>query len=96
MDAFVRAYAADGGRRWTRQFGSRGNDSAFGVAVDLEGNLYVVGYALGRLPGERYRGNGDAFIRKISHPGGSRGRASSGPGARILRLRWPRVPAGRS
>lgn len=68
-DAFVRAYAADGGRRWTRQFGSRGNDSAFGVAADLEGNLYVVGYALGRLPGERYRGNGDAFIRKISPSG---------------------------
>jgi hypothetical protein len=68
-DAFVRTFAADGGRRWTRQFGSRGNDAAFGVAVDPDGNIYVVGYALGRLSGERYRGNGDAFIRKMAPSG---------------------------
>lgn len=50
------------------QFGSRAYDEAWGVAVDASG-VYVVGFTLGALPGQRARGGRDAFIRKYDTAG---------------------------
>ena len=69
-DAFVRAYTLDGERRWTSQFGTRHDDAAFGIAVDPSGDVYIAGWTSGRLGDERYRGQGDAFVRRYD-PGGS-------------------------
>jgi len=41
-DVFVRKYDSNGHELWTRQFGSLGNDSAYGVALDVSG-VYVAG-----------------------------------------------------
>jgi autotransporter-associated beta strand protein len=68
QDAFVRRYDADGNELWTRQFGTRGADVAFGVAVDASG-VYVAGFTEGTLPGQTSAGFIDAFVRKYAADG---------------------------
>ena len=65
-DAFLVKYNADGVLQWLRQWGSGGNDGAMSVAVDVSGDVWVVGYAygpLGRI------GAGSAMIAKFSPDG---------------------------
>src|SRR5262245_33453980 len=57
VDAYLRKYDAVGNEMWTRQFGSAGDDRAYGVAVDVSG-VYVVGSM-----------SGDAFVRKYDADG---------------------------
>lgn len=61
-DVFVRVYDARGNERWTRQFGTPGNDIAWGVDVDGR-RIYVAGDLGGALPGQEYAGGSDAFVR---------------------------------
>lgn len=63
QDAMLRRYDADGSIRWTRQFGSAGNDEARGVFY-YEGYIYVAGFVEGALPGQTHAGDADAFLRK--------------------------------
>jgi hypothetical protein len=67
-DVFVRSYDADGALRWTRQFGTAGNDSVYGVGTDANGNLYVVGFTAGVLDGSS-AGGFDAFLRAYDADG---------------------------
>ncbi len=69
LDAFVQAYGTDGTLLWTRQFGTGGNELARGLAVDPQGNLYLVGYTTGTLPGQTSAGDQDAFLRKYDPQG---------------------------
>jgi hypothetical protein len=69
-DAFVRRYGADGSVRWTRQFGTRAEDSAWGVAVDGTRAIVVVGLTAGTLPGKTSAGGLDVFVRTYA-PGGA-------------------------
>jgi hypothetical protein len=55
--------------QWIRQFGTENRDSAEGVSVDMAGNVYVVGWTWGTLPGQKEAGNGDAFVRKYDGNG---------------------------
>lgn len=60
---------------WTRQFGSSSDDYAYGVALDGSGNIVVVGYTWGTLPGngQTWANPGwtrDAFVRKYDPSGG--------------------------
>jgi len=68
-DAFLRKYDGDGNELWTRQFGSQDGDSATGVGVDDAGNIYVVGYTHGALPGQNHSGKSDAYVRKYDGDG---------------------------
>ena len=68
-DAFVLTYAAAGTVLWTRQFGTAGDDYAAGVAMDANGNAYVVGGADGTLPGQASAGGFDAFVRAYDSSG---------------------------
>ena len=54
---------------WTRQFGSPSQDTARGVAVDGEGNVYLVGGTLGTARGQTSAGSADAFLRKYDRAG---------------------------
>ncbi len=58
-----------GSSQWTRQFGSRSSDEARSIAVDGKGNVYVVGYTRGTLPGQASAGEEDAFLRKYNANG---------------------------
>jgi len=64
-DAFVRKYDSNGNEIWTRQFGTKGWDYAYSVSVDVEGNVYVVGWTRGALPGQKKVGGYDAFVVKF-------------------------------
>ena len=69
-DAFVGLYATDGTRTWLRQFGTGHFDAGYGIVADDTG-VYVSGETRGALGGLRYRGNGDAYVRKFSPVDGS-------------------------
>jgi hypothetical protein len=68
-DAFVRKISSTGTELWTRQFGSTSNDESLGVSVDVTGNVYLVGYIEGALPGLTGAGSIDAFVQKFSSTG---------------------------
>jgi hypothetical protein len=57
-DGYVRRYNRSGGVVWKRQFGTSENDSATGIAIDEDANVYVVG-----------RTGNNAFIRKFNKNG---------------------------
>ena len=70
VDGFVRKYSPDGNEIWTRQFGTPGfkEDELQAIAVDFDGNSYVVGYTDGTFPGQTCEGY-DAFVRKYDPDG---------------------------
>jgi hypothetical protein len=68
-DAFVRKYDGAGNEIWTKQFGTSANDDAWGVAVDVSGDVYVAGYTGSALPGQISSGSNDAFVRKYDDSG---------------------------
>jgi hypothetical protein len=70
FDAFVRKYDVSGTELWTRQFGTRGHDGAFGIAVDASG-IYVAGFTTETFPGQinPARFGFDAFVRKYDVSG---------------------------
>ncbi len=68
-DAFVRKYDPNGKELWTRQFGSTEDDTAFGVAVDAQGNVLVVGETYNVLPAHKSAGRRDIFVRKYDPNG---------------------------
>lgn len=61
-DAYVVKLDANGVLQWVRQFGSSGDDHAYGLAVGL-GHVLVTGGAGGALPGQSFVGGEDAFLR---------------------------------
>ena len=67
-DAFIRSYTREGDLRWARQFGTSSADVATGVAIDANGNVYVVGNTAGALEGAG-EGGLDVFIRSYDGDG---------------------------
>jgi hypothetical protein len=67
-DAFVAKYDADGNRLWLQEFGSPAHDDSSGVAVDMLGNVYVVGNTQGDLGGLNL-GEADAYLAKFDSNG---------------------------
>ncbi|MFN8510866.1 MAG: SBBP repeat-containing protein [Deinococcaceae bacterium] len=68
-DLFIRVYNAKGKEVWTRQFGSKGNDTAYSAKVDSRGNIYVMGQTLPNRPLTDQTESG-LFIRKYTKEGG--------------------------
>jgi hypothetical protein len=71
IDAFIRSYDSDGNLRWTRQFGTSGDDIARGIATDANGNATTTGNTSGALEGS-IAGSSDAFIRSYDRDGNHR------------------------
>lgn len=67
-DVFVTKFDSAGNRVWTHQFGSSDQDYAYGVAVDSNDSILVVGYTGGNLGGPN-AGGSDVFVRKIEADG---------------------------
>ena len=70
-DAFLLAFDPSGTVAWTRQFGTVGNDFAYGVATDANGNIYVIGYTTGDLDSPD-AGGADTFLRAYDAEGNVR------------------------
>jgi parallel beta-helix repeat protein len=68
IDAFARKYDLSGNLLWTRQFGSAGDDTAYGVSADTSG-VYVTGWTTGVLPGQTNSGGMDVFVCKYDPAG---------------------------
>lgn len=69
VDFFVVKYDTNGGKQWTRQLGTTGDDLATGIASDSAGNIYVAGYTNGALDGNTNSGGNDFFIVKYDNNG---------------------------
>ena len=67
--AFIRKFNSSGALLWSRTFGTSVDDWASDVAVDDNGNAYIVGSTLGVLAGS-HSGDVDMFVRKYT-PSGS-------------------------
>jgi len=72
-DAFLVAFGADGGHRWTRLIGGSGEDAASGLALDAGGTPIVVGEFRGRgrlVPGGDVHdaARADAFVVALPAP----------------------------
>lgn len=61
--------SASSSQDWPQQFGSRSDDSAWSIAADGAGNIYVAGETFGRLDGNSSAGNYDLFVVKYDNRG---------------------------
>lgn len=71
-DLYLAKYSANGSRAWIRQFGTSGQDYAYGIATDSGGNSYVVGTTDSDLDGagsQVFGGGSDAFLVKYDAAG---------------------------
>ncbi|HML20316.1 MAG TPA: alpha/beta hydrolase-fold protein [Aggregatilinea sp.] len=70
MDAVVTKRDANGQALWTQQLGTGMTDRPYGVAVDSQDNVLVVGYTAGDLDGKHAAIEGDdAFLIKLAPDG---------------------------
>jgi hypothetical protein len=69
-DAILAQHFPDGGKGWTRQLGTAGDDKAYDVVTDSAGNIIIVGSTKGNLA-RNVLGGSDAFVAKYS-PSGTR------------------------
>ncbi|MCP4133877.1 MAG: hypothetical protein GY754_23105, partial [bacterium] len=68
-DIFLVKYNSTGIKQWTRQTGSSANDSASGMAIDSDGNIYITGRTDGSLDGNTNAGCSDIFLVKYNSSG---------------------------
>nr|WP_228042032.1 S8 family serine peptidase [Tychonema sp. LEGE 07196] len=68
-DAFITKYDTNGNQVWIRQFGTAASDSAYGVTIGNDGNLYVTGNTRGNLNGNNNSGGSDNFLVKYDTNG---------------------------
>lgn len=68
-DSFLRKYNTNGSAQWTRQFGTRKNDVAWGLATDSTGAVIVVGQTRGSATAVPGTGRGQAYVRKYNTTG---------------------------
>jgi len=67
-DAFLIKYDGSGNLLWTRQLGTSGVDTSFGVLADSANNVYITGNSDGGLGGPGFGGS-DAFLIKYDGSG---------------------------
>lgn len=68
-DAFLVKLDSDGNVLWTKQFGTDRDDGAESVALDANGNVFVVGTTMGAFDGQMNAGGQDGFARKLDDAG---------------------------
>lgn len=71
-DVFIAKYDPDGNVVWRQQFGGGGGEGAAAVALNRDGEAYVVGLTGAALPGQTPVRGFDAFIRLYDRDGQER------------------------
>lgn len=73
VDVVVMKRDNAGALLWTTQIGTEGTDRPYGVAVDSQQNVLVVGYSNGDLDGAHAQSDGDdVFLLKLAPDGSTR------------------------
>ena len=67
-DTFLVKFTASGDKLWSLQFGTPGNDMPQGIALDHDGDVYVVGFT-NRDLGSVSAGGADVFVTKFNPDG---------------------------
>jgi hypothetical protein len=65
-DGFVRQYTTDGVLRWSQEFGTASDETAYGIAPSAAGDIYVVGQTYGTFDGFTNAGYFDGFLVKVT------------------------------
>lgn len=68
-DLLLGKFSANGDRVWTTQLGTGGDDVAFGVATDRDGNVFIGGSTQGSLDENLNAGSLDGFVIKYNSSG---------------------------
>ena len=68
-DVFLSKFSSGGSALWTKQIGSKGDDSGNAVVAYSGSELYLAGSAGGALKGSTYRGGQDGFLRRTDGGG---------------------------
>jgi hypothetical protein len=68
-DLFVAKYDSAGNQVWLNQIGTAGNESAYRLTVDGNGNAYVAGWTDGSFTGYTNAGLDDLFVVKYDSSG---------------------------
>lgn len=68
-DIFLIKYDTNGNKLWVKQMGTTSDDIAYAVAVDKDGNAYVVGYTGSGIDGNAHIGSWDIFLVKYDTNG---------------------------
>jgi hypothetical protein len=69
FDAVVVKFDRSGSMQWSRQLGTAADDSAYAVALDAGGNVYVAGTTEGELADLPNHGTVDMFVAKYDSNG---------------------------
>ena len=67
-DGWVVKFAPSGTELWRRQLGTKDTDTAWAVAADRQGNVFVGGYTTGAFAGKSH-GNFDGWLIKLDGTG---------------------------
>ena len=68
-DIFLIKYDINRIKKWTRLIGTSGIETAYGVAADIYGNIYITGCSNGNLDGYTNQGVEDIFLIKFDNNG---------------------------
>jgi hypothetical protein len=68
LDIFLTKFGSSGNRIGSKQFGTPGDDVAYGIAIDTSGNIYITGSTGGNL-GATSAGGLDIFLAKFDSSG---------------------------
>lgn len=70
-DIFLSKFNSEGGREWTRIWGSTAWEEATGIAIDPANRVAVTGYTQGSFDGQTAPGKSDLFVSTV-RPDGNR------------------------
>ena len=68
-DAFLAKLNSTGELLWLRQFGTKENERPLGIALGLEGQIYLSGFTEGQMDGAKYSGGRDIFLVQFDKDG---------------------------
>ncbi|MEA5467308.1 SBBP repeat-containing protein [Spirulina sp. 06S082] len=68
-DAWLAKYDAQGNQVWIRQIGTTRDDSAAGIALDRQSNIYITGRTFGAISQKSHNSDEDAWLAKFSPQG---------------------------
>jgi Beta-propeller repeat len=69
FDAWLAKFDKNGNQKWIQQFGTSGDDQAFGVKVGNNDDVYVTGYTDGAFAGNTNSGEYDGWVAKFNGRG---------------------------